>query len=189
MAMALALRRLSSSAEKPIQRLINGGSLYYMSSLPNEAVYEKEKCRVSVKHWPKQLNSPLEVVDPEIANIIELEKARQWKERFLTMVRSTGYGAQYCGLITATGFATLTVAMPALRYQKEMLCDRVRMEAYYNAVFENKHHFHGKTVLDVGTGSGILAIWAGQAGARKVYAVEATKMSEHALSGLTRLVG
>ncbi len=29
--------------------------------------------------WPKQLNAPLEVVDPEIANIIELEKARQWK--------------------------------------------------------------------------------------------------------------
>ncbi|XP_058218721.1 serine hydroxymethyltransferase, mitochondrial-like [Rhododendron vialii] len=47
-----------------------------MASLPNEAVYEKEKSRVS---WPKQLNDPLEVVDPEIANIIELEKARQWK--------------------------------------------------------------------------------------------------------------
>lgn len=37
-----------------------------------------------------------------------------------------------------------------------------------------------KTILDVGTGSGILAIWSAQAGARKVYAVEATKMSEHA---------
>ncbi|XP_057421693.1 protein arginine N-methyltransferase PRMT10 [Lotus japonicus] len=67
-----------------------------------------------------------------------------------------------------------------LYHQKEMLSDRVRMDAYFNAIFENRSHFQGKTVLDVGTGSGILAIWSAQAGARKVYAVEATKMSEHA---------
>lgn len=54
------------------------------------------------------------------------------------------------------------------------------MDAYFNAVFQNKHHFKDKVVLDVGTGSGILAIWSAQAGARKVYAVEATKMAEHA---------
>nr|DAD32709.1 TPA_asm: hypothetical protein HUJ06_011560 [Nelumbo nucifera] len=47
-----------------------------MSSLPNEAVCDKEKSGVT---WPKQLNAPLEEVDPDIANIIELEKARQWK--------------------------------------------------------------------------------------------------------------
>lgn len=35
-------------------------------------------------------------------------------------------------------------------------------------------------MLDVGTGSGILAIWSAQAGARKVYAVEATTMADHA---------
>lgn len=29
--------------------------------------------------WIKQLNAPLEEVDPEIADIIEHEKARQWK--------------------------------------------------------------------------------------------------------------
>ncbi|XP_008785266.2 protein arginine N-methyltransferase PRMT10 [Phoenix dactylifera] len=67
-----------------------------------------------------------------------------------------------------------------LYHQKEMLSDRVRMDAYHNAVFQNKHHFRGKVVLDVGTGSGILAIWCAQAGAKKVYAVEATKMSDHA---------
>ena len=32
--------------------------------------------------WTKVLNEPLEVVDPEIADIIELEKARQWKVSF-----------------------------------------------------------------------------------------------------------
>ncbi|KAK4481205.1 hypothetical protein RD792_012087 [Penstemon davidsonii] len=77
-------------------------------------------------------------------------------------------------------FANYFCTYGFLYHQKEMLCDRVRMDAYYNSIFKNKHHFEGKVVLDVGTGSGILAIWSAQAGARKVYAVEATKMAEHA---------
>ncbi|KAB1209024.1 Protein arginine N-methyltransferase PRMT10 [Morella rubra] len=77
-------------------------------------------------------------------------------------------------------FANYFCTYAFLYHQKEMLSDRVRMDAYFNSIFQNKHHFQGKTVLDVGTGSGILAIWSAQAGARKVYAVEATKMSEHA---------
>ncbi|KAK6945058.1 hypothetical protein RJ641_026160 [Dillenia turbinata] len=77
-------------------------------------------------------------------------------------------------------FANYFCTYAFLYHQKEMLSDRVRMDAYYNSIFSNKHHFVGKTVLDVGTGSGILAIWSAQAGARKVYAVEATKMAEHA---------
>ncbi|RYR39632.1 hypothetical protein Ahy_A09g045198 [Arachis hypogaea] len=38
---------------------------------------ERKKNQTSI--WPKQLNASLEEVDPEIADIIELEKARQWK--------------------------------------------------------------------------------------------------------------
>lgn len=34
--------------------------------------------------------------------------------------------------------------------------------------------------MDVGTGSGILACWAAQAGAKRVYAVEYTDMAHHA---------
>lgn len=30
MAMAMALRRLSSAVDKPLQRLVNGGSVYHM---------------------------------------------------------------------------------------------------------------------------------------------------------------
>lgn len=61
-----------------------------------------------------------------------------------------------------------------------MLEDHKRTGAYYNAVIENKRLFKDKVVLDVGTGSGILAIFSAMAGARKVYAVEATDMAKNA---------
>lgn len=39
---------------------------------------------------------------------------------------------------------------------------------------------HRQVVMDVGTGSGILAVWAAQAGAKRVYAIEYTDMAKHA---------
>ena len=62
-----------------------------------------------------------------------------------------------------------------------MLRDMERMSAYHDAIKTNAaKHFRGKVVLDIGTGTGILAIWAAQAGARAVYAVEATGVAAHA---------
>lgn len=61
-----------------------------------------------------------------------------------------------------------------------MLEDHRRTGAYYRAVRNNARQFKDKVVLDVGTGSGILALFAAQAGARRVYAVEATSMARHA---------
>ncbi|VFQ63933.1 unnamed protein product [Cuscuta campestris] len=74
----MALRRLlsTSSPASLLRPLSNGSSLRYTSSLPNQALQEKEDPRVT---WTKKLNAPLEQVDPEVADIIELEKARQWK--------------------------------------------------------------------------------------------------------------
>ncbi|GLJ35076.1 hypothetical protein SUGI_0705680 [Cryptomeria japonica] len=101
---------------------------------------------------------------------------RAEQQQGLSSGRAGGGGVVDKGADFANYFCTYAF----LYHQKEMLSDRVRMDAYYTAIFENKHHFEGKTVLDVGTGSGILAIWCAQAGARKVYAVEATKMADHA---------
>lgn len=61
-----------------------------------------------------------------------------------------------------------------------MLTDHHRMEAYYNAIMSNRNVFKDKVVMDVGSGSGILAVWAAQAGAKRVYAVEYTDMAKHA---------
>eukprot|EP00903_Cladosiphon_okamuranus_P012619 g11806.t1 len=80
----------------------------------------------------------------------------------------------------ASDYANYFCSYASLYHQKQMLTDHRRMQAYYSAITDNAELFAGKRVLDVGTGSGILALWAAKAGATKVYAVEFTDMANHA---------
>ena len=70
----------------------------------------------------------------------------------------------------ATDFANYFCSYAQLYHQKQMLADHNRMAAYHSAILGNTDVFKDKVVMDVGTGSGILAVWAAQAGAKKVYA-------------------
>ncbi|CAH9115934.1 unnamed protein product, partial [Cuscuta europaea] len=67
-----------------------------------------------------------------------------------------------------------------LLHQQNMLQDYVEIGTYYATVIENRSDFHGRVVVDVGAGSGILSLFAAQAGAKHVYAVGASKMAEYA---------
>ncbi|CAJ2647294.1 serine hydroxymethyltransferase, mitochondrial [Trifolium pratense] len=134
MAMAMALRRLSTSINKSSRPLFSASSVYYKSSLPDEAVYDKENPRVT---WPKQLNSSLEEVDPEIADIIELEKARQWKG--LELIPSENFTSlsvmQAVGSIMTNKYSE---GYPGARYyggneyidMAETLCQKRALEAF-----------------------------------------------------------
>ena len=53
-----------------------------------------------------------------------------------------------------------------------MLQDRIRTDAYRDAICQNPHLFTGKTVLDVGCGTGVLSIFAARAGAKQVFGVD-----------------
>jgi histone-arginine methyltransferase CARM1 len=67
-----------------------------------------------------------------------------------------------------------------LQHQQNMLQDYIRTGTYFAAITENAVDFQGKAVMDVGCGSGILSLFAARAGARVVYAIEASNMASFA---------
>ena len=64
-----------------------------------------------------------------------------------------------------------------------MLKDEVRTLTYRNSMFHNKHLFKDKVVLDVGSGTGILSMFAAKAGAKHVYGVS-VHVHLHSLTAL-----
>ncbi|KAG4305961.1 hypothetical protein PORY_000871 [Pneumocystis oryctolagi] len=55
---------------------------------------------------------------------------------------------------------------------EEMLKDEIRTLSYRDAIYQNKHLFQDKIVLDVGCGTGILSMFAAKAGAKLVIGID-----------------
>ncbi|XP_062194581.1 probable protein arginine N-methyltransferase 3 [Phragmites australis] len=63
----------------------------------------------------------------------------------------------------------------AFGIHREMLGDKVRTDAYRDALLDNPSLMNGATVLDVGCGTGILSLFAAKAGASRVVAVDGSE--------------
>lgn len=63
----------------------------------------------------------------------------------------------------------------------EMLSDQARTNAYQNAICNNSEVFKDKLVLDAGSGTGILAMFAAKSGAQKVVAVDDSDIAFYAM--------
>lgn len=63
---------------------------------------------------------------------------------------------------------------------EDMLKDQVRTGSYMKAILGCRHLFEGKTVLDVGSGTGILCLFAAKAGAKRCIGIECSDIAEHA---------
>ncbi|TKY69044.1 arginine N-methyltransferase 6 [Spatholobus suberectus] len=64
-----------------------------------------------------------------------------------------------------------------LGIHQEMIKDRVRTDTYRDAIMQHQSYIAGKVVVDVGCGTGILSIFCAQAGAKRVYAIDASDIA------------
>ncbi|CAO2587869.1 Protein arginine N-methyltransferase 1 [Lemmus lemmus] len=62
--------------------------------------------------------------------------------------------------------------------------DEVRILTYHSFIFHNRHLFQDRVVLDVGSGSGILCMFAAKAEARKVIGTECSRISDYAVKSV-----
>ncbi|KAG9288628.1 hypothetical protein G9A89_006729 [Geosiphon pyriformis] len=63
---------------------------------------------------------------------------------------------------------------------EEMLKDEVRTLSYRQSIYQNRHLFKDKIVLDVGCGTGILSMFAAKAGAAHVYGIDMSNIIDQA---------
>ncbi|KAJ5083701.1 hypothetical protein N7456_013128 [Penicillium angulare] len=101
----------------------------------------------------------------------------------------SGSGTPASGVITSSADRMVGMEHAEVRYftsydhhgiHEEMLKDDVRTRSYRDSIYQNRHIFKDKVVLDVGCGTGILSMFAARAGAKHVIGVDMSSIIEKA---------
>ncbi|GAA6033815.1 hypothetical protein JCM8097_000355 [Rhodosporidiobolus ruineniae] len=139
----------------------------------------------------EQANAQLRrIVSERLGGVMGLEEARKAAEGEEVPVEGKGKGKE--GEVKEDGEAVHKDDdhyFESYQYNdihEIMLKDAVRTNAYRDFIVHpaNAHRFKGKVVLDVGCGTGILSMFAAKAGARKVFAVDASNVAFKAMRNI-----
>ncbi|KAH0458726.1 hypothetical protein IEQ34_011540 [Dendrobium chrysotoxum] len=152
-----------------------------LPSLPSSAIHTD--IGTSKKPCSKALRIGFETEDICKAFHLTFELWKQKRPRTGTGAfenRSNVLKCKFDDKIEATSALMYFHYYGQLLHQQNMLQDYVRTGTYFAAVIENCADFNGRIVVDVGAGSSILSLFAAKAGAKHVYAIEASEMADYA---------
>ncbi|KAF2193651.1 S-adenosyl-L-methionine-dependent methyltransferase [Zopfia rhizophila CBS 207.26] len=99
----------------------------------------------------------------------ELDESRMELEE---LVRELELGGKRIEAVRTADDERYFSSYSSVAIHREMITDKVRTEAYLEFTQKYAYFFKGKTVLDVGCGTGILSMFCARAGAAKVFAVD-----------------
>ncbi|XP_025414682.1 histone-arginine methyltransferase CARMER isoform X1 [Sipha flava] len=162
----------SGTASQEVKfQLLDSNNEIIIEFIPN---YTVDYCKVSKDTYAIQLNNH--------TYMLKFKTQTDVYEFAVLLVRAKK-GNQLSVFSDRTDEASATQYFQFYGYlsqQQNMLQDYIRTSTYQKAVLINTVDFQDKVILDVGAGSGILSFFSVQAGAKKVYAVEASSMAQHA---------
>lgn len=124
-----------------------------------QVLEEKEKMKTAFKHLLSKESTPIKAGTSSSLKKIENGVAS------VSLENDSGYFEGY------SHFAI----------HHSMLSDKVRTESYRDAILNNSEIMKDKTVMDLGCGTSILSMFASQAGAKIVYAVDQSEIIYQAM--------
>lgn len=106
----------------------------------------------------------------------QIRHQRDWVEISVTIRRLIDKGILVPEAHSIPSFRNISRGFDAAAIHVKMLNDRLRTAGFLKAI--NSVVRAGDIVVDIGTGTGVLAVAAARAGARHVYAIEATGIAK-----------